>query len=236
MKKYFKYFNKIFAIGHHALDWYNKFCVSSSKIVPFIYCVAERPIILMTYDCSQHVKFLFAGQLIKRKGLDLLLKSMVSLPNDNYELNIIGDGKERHSLESFALLHNIRSTFHGTKKNKETIAEMESCDVLILPSRHDGWGAVINEALMAGMFVICSENCGAKELIHSGFNGLVFSHNKKGDLELSIQFCVRNIEKIRTERYNRLEWSKSINGKSVAKYMLESLVSDKTIAAPWKSL
>ena len=44
----------------------------------------------------------------------------------------------------------------------------------MLPSRFDGWGAVVNEALMVGTPVICSDRCGASDLIENGRNGYVF--------------------------------------------------------------
>lgn len=37
-------------------------------------------------------------------------------------------------------------------------------DILILPSIYDGWGAVVNEALQSGLYVISSNQCGAKDL------------------------------------------------------------------------
>jgi glycosyltransferase involved in cell wall biosynthesis len=44
----------------------------------------------------------------------------------------------------------------------------------VLPSRFDGWGAVVNEALMVGTPVICSDRCGASDVIENGRNGYVF--------------------------------------------------------------
>lgn len=42
---------------------------------------------------------------------------------------------------------------------------MENHDILILPSLHDGWGAVVNEAITMGLYIITSDKCGAKALI-----------------------------------------------------------------------
>src|SRR5262249_45925173 len=47
------------------------------------------------------------------------------------------------------------------------------CDVFILPSRHDGWGVVVNQALAAGLPIITSDAVGAGlDYVENGFNGL----------------------------------------------------------------
>jgi glycosyltransferase involved in cell wall biosynthesis len=180
------------------------------------------------------VKFLFVGGLIHRKGVDILLKSLLNI-NKEYCLDIIGDGEERTLLESYCRdkgLKNIR--FLGTKDNSEIRKLIQNYDVHILPSRHDGWGAVINEALMAGLFVLCSNNCGAQELIKNKFNGIVFSHKKKNDIENALLYCIENLDIIRNNREAIIAWSTCIEGKTLANYFVASLQSNKAITPPWK--
>jgi glycosyltransferase involved in cell wall biosynthesis len=53
-------------------------------------------------------------------------------------------------------------------------AVLRAADVLVLPSRHDGWGMVIAEATGFGKAVIASDACGATaHLIKQGWNGFV---------------------------------------------------------------
>lgn len=52
---------------------------------------------------------------------------------------------------------------------------MQHNDVLILPSLHDGWGAVVNEAMTLGLYVIVSDRCGAKALIADETDGLILN-------------------------------------------------------------
>ncbi len=48
-------------------------------------------------------------------------------------------------------------------------------DVFILPSRYDGWGVVVNQAIGAGLPVICSDAVGAGyDLVEPEVNGLRF--------------------------------------------------------------
>ena len=47
--------------------------------------------------------------------------------------------------------------------------------MFVLPSRHDGWGVVVNQAIAAGLPVICSDAVGAAaDLVSNGVNGYVF--------------------------------------------------------------
>ena len=48
-------------------------------------------------------------------------------------------------------------------------------DVFVLPSRYDGWGVVVNQAIGAGLPVICSDMVGAgHDLVDEDVNGLKF--------------------------------------------------------------
>src|SRR5262249_56320903 len=51
-------------------------------------------------------------------------------------------------------------------------------DVFVLPSRHDGWGVVVNQALAAGLPVITSDAVGAGlDLVEDGVNGICVAAN-----------------------------------------------------------
>ena len=50
--------------------------------------------------------------------------------------------------------------------------------VFVLPSRHDGWGVVVNQALAAGLPVITSDAVGAGlDLVENGVNGMCVAAN-----------------------------------------------------------
>ena len=63
--------------------------------------------------------------------------------------------------------------------------------MLILPSRNEPWGFVINEAIWAGLPIIASDKVGChKELV--GNNGIIFSHNDKFGLYEAIMDIKNN--------------------------------------------
>ena len=132
-------------------------------------------------------KIVFCGSLTKRKGVDVLIEALAGLEDDcfSYELTIVGDGPERSNLERLAqqsgVANNIR--FIGSKPVNQVNKILKQQDLLVLPSRYDGWRAVINEAMACSLAVIASDKVGSrKPLIKNGYNGFTFKSESPKDL------------------------------------------------------
>jgi glycosyltransferase involved in cell wall biosynthesis len=129
----------------------------------------ERPVIL------------FASKLQARKHADHLLEAYRSFianraPQDRPYLVIVGDGEQRAALEARALelgLEDVR--FAGFRNQSELPRFFQLADVFVLPSRHEPWGLIVNEAMAAGCPVIVSTDVGSHaDLITDGIEGCVF--------------------------------------------------------------
>lgn len=59
---------------------------------------------------------------------------------------------------------------------------LQQGDVFVLPSRHEGFGLVLIEAMAAGLPVIAARTGGAAELVRDGVNGLTFEPDNPQDL------------------------------------------------------
>jgi len=122
--------------------------------------------------------FLFSGQLIQRKGVDLLLSafSRVAGRMDDVALLVLGDGPMRGSLEGMARKLGVgsRVKFEGHVRQADLPLKYAMADVFVFPTRYDGWGVVLNEACAAGLPIIATEAAGAAaELVCEGENGFV---------------------------------------------------------------
>lgn len=162
-----------------------------SRIVPFLHLVDNTPLQHAPVQ-RDHKEILYVGQLIMRKRVDLLLTAFSRLDTPTARLRVIGKGEEEQSLKQMADKLGIanRVSFEPGMPNAQIVAAMAAADVLVLPSRFDGWGAVVNEALMVGTPVICSDRCGASDLIENGRNGYVFeAGNADALLECLHSFC-----------------------------------------------
>lgn len=149
-------------------------------------------------------------------------------------MNIVGDGEKRRELEALLKKSEINAYFLGTMPMKDIPNEMQKNDVLVLPSLYDGWGAVVNEALTQGLYVVCSDKCGAKDLLHDKKLGVKFKNNKSNDLSNVLEDITKNIDVIRLNRQYRSKWSKkSISGIAISKYLIDCL-GNKATNCPWK--
>jgi glycosyltransferase involved in cell wall biosynthesis len=126
---------------------------------------------------------LFASKLQERKCCGDLLTALALLqarrpPLLRPYLLIVGDGEERQKLEQQAshdseLRRAVR--FLGFRNQTELPRYFDLCDVFVLPSRHEPWGLVVNEAMNAGRAVIVSDDVGCqRDLVREGETGAVF--------------------------------------------------------------
>jgi glycosyltransferase involved in cell wall biosynthesis len=112
---------------------------------------------------------LYVGQLIPRKGVDLLLDAAARLQEEgfSFSLLLVGDGPERSSLERRADELGLRSVhFHAPQSSSQIPALYRTGDVLVFPTLEDVWGLVVNEALWSGVPALVSIYAGcAGELV-----------------------------------------------------------------------
>lgn len=121
---------------------------------------------------------LFVGRLIEAKRPVDLLNGFQRLPVDvikNTNLIYIGDGPLKSELAS-RVLKEYTVHFLGWVKDSELLARiMLSSNIFVLPSGHEPWGAVVNEAMASGLIVITSDQVGAsKDMIVNGENGYMY--------------------------------------------------------------
>lgn len=127
--------------------------------------------------------FLFCGQMIARKGLDLLLAAFETLPS-NVRLLLVGREAELpQMLGKLSDSTRQRIEYAGFQPPEALPAFFARSDVFVLPSRHDGWGVVVNQALGAGLPIVASDQVGAaRDLVTPGFNGEIFRDGDVADL------------------------------------------------------
>lgn len=117
---------------------------------------------------------LFASKLQERKCCGDLIEAHRMLAEPRPYLLIAGDGEERQKLERQAAGGpDVR--FLGFCNQTELPRLFDLCHVFVLPSRHEPWGLVVNEAMNAGRAVIVSDDVGCQEdLVRDGETGAIF--------------------------------------------------------------
>ena len=111
-------------------------------------------------------RLLAVGRLAREKGLDTLLRAAETLP---VEVVLAGTGPEEARLRALAG-ENVR--FLGHIERDAVAGLYADADVVVMPSRSDPWGMVLNEAASAGRPLVSTDAAGAAhELIEDGLNG-----------------------------------------------------------------
>lgn len=179
----------IIATGRLAQQQYETHFGSERPIYSLPYLVCPEPFLQIeraAIRAPNGVCFLACGELIPRKGTDVLIKAFAraaqSLPN--ISLKIVGDGPEKNTLMG-RVPEKIRNrvTFTGLVPFGERIKPFVWSDVFVHPARHDGWGVVIQEALSAGLPVIATRQTGAAfDLVEEGKNGFLIEADDEDQL------------------------------------------------------
>ena len=146
---------------------------------------------------DRQVVFLFCGQMIARKGVDLLLAAFQRL-GGSARLLLVGREAELPSLLApLPPAVRERIVYAGFQPPEELPRFFAQADVFVLPSRYDGWGVVVNQAIGAGLPVVCSDMVGAgHDLVEDGANGLKFRAGDTDSLTEKMERFVREPEVI----------------------------------------
>jgi len=133
---------------------------------------------------SGPLMLLYAGNVIRQKGLHILLQALRQLPAQNFQLTVAGrlDMEPAYVKSIQAAIRQLRLqdqvTLAGPMNNIQMLRMYKSHHVFVLPSVNEAYGIVYLEAQQFGMPVIGTTMGGAGEIITNGKNGYLI---KPGD-------------------------------------------------------
>jgi glycosyltransferase involved in cell wall biosynthesis len=212
------------AMGQLGVRWFQSVGYAPSRLFPFAY-VTESPIVASESRIEKNadiLRILYLGQIIERKDGVTAIRALSGLPASNWQFEVYGNGADlpRWKLEADESGVAERIRFYPAVANNEIGNLFESADILLLPSKWDGWGAVVNEALMCGVPVVCSDRCGAADLLREPWRGSIFKAGSvdslRGALHTWIERSIIEESKLRIRK-----WSSAIEGPQAALYLVE---------------
>lgn len=157
-------------------------------------------------------KFLFVGRLTEQKNVPLLISAFkIHLANSPLsELHIYGSGRLEKSLQFSTVDVSNNVFWHGRSPRLNEIMRSYSC--LILPSRYEGFGLVLLEAMQNGLPILAANTSAIPEVIGIDHPGL-FSIQEAVFLSEKLQeFCSSKLpEKILKYQQKRLKLFNPIN-------------------------
>lgn len=154
----------------------NTFICHSGVPSSFVFKDVKR-----TFDTTSN--YLFVGLLVKRKHPFELVKALELSKENDFSLNIIGEGAEKKTIEEYLqekpyLIQHVH--FLGRVSREEVGKQMQKSDVFCMISKDEAFGLVYLEAMASGCITIASRDEGVDGVIVNGENGFLC---KAGDVD-----------------------------------------------------
>jgi glycosyltransferase involved in cell wall biosynthesis len=198
-------------IGKDSKDYYRHYGVEESRLVHAPYGVdndfwrrgrekwrGRRELLRARIGVpDERPVIVFAGKLIDAKEPLLLLEAFSRVRRRRpCALLFAGDGPLRPELERRIGRHAIADVhIAGFLNQSEMPRAYVAGDLLVLPSRDEPWGLVVNEAMNFGLPVVVTDRVGcAKDLVEPGVNGAVVPSGDGAALEAEIERLVADAE------------------------------------------
>jgi len=177
--------------------------------------------------CSDLNKFVYAGDLIKRKNPIALIYAIKDVyPNKNYHITYVGKGAEeaniRITIDSFKINDNI--SFIGHIPRNDLLQIFDDSDCFIMISKGEAFGLVYLEAMGRGCITIGSRNEGIDGVIQHSINGFLCEAGNPNELS----DIIRQINSLTpAERkqisQNAITTAKELNDFSAARVYINAL-------------
>lgn len=145
----------------------------------------ERGLLLRSPSLTP--RYLYVGRLAIEKNIDAMLYAFKKVHTElnDAELIIVGTGTEEPRLRAMVEHLNLSASvkFSGALKGNDLYTQYSNATCLVLPSKSEPWGLVVNESLHYGCPVIVSQHCGCvPELVIDGETGYTFNPDDPAEL------------------------------------------------------
>jgi len=140
---------------------------------------------------------LTVGRLIKRKGIDQLIRAFSLLDGslrEKYKIRIIGEGPEKEHLTSLARRLNIqdRVEFSGVVQGKALIDAYNRAKIFALTSFNEGMSNTVLEAMACGLPVLGTDIRGINDIIQNGEEGFLVPPRDPRKTSLALEKLLSN--------------------------------------------
>lgn len=147
---------------------------------------------LKKYVLKNKIVLLYVGRLAPEKGLINFLKNISTelKKNDSLKIVLVGDGSEKGQIKELRKEKNLEKKIilPGRFENLELYSWYVCASGFFLPSTFEPYGAVVNEALIFGRRVLCSQFAGATSILNSDISVIFNPLNESDSVEKFKQF------------------------------------------------
>lgn len=161
-------------------------------------------------------RLLYVGNLTKRKGVDLIPKIMSELGPD-FELHYTSGLRTSDTLSKIP-----NATSLGRLSEKQLVDEYRRADVLLFPTRFEGFGYAVAEAMACGTPVVTTNCSSLPELVDDGVNGVLCPIDNVEAFVSAIQNLATNPERLVTMGQKARE-------KAVSSFHMEKMIEGYSV-------
>ena len=159
----------------------------------------EKQTLRTQYGIREQHMLISVGQMIHRKGFDILLRAAAVL-DKSWGIYLVGGqpSDELRDLIEQLSLENVH--FVDFMPKEKLWSYYQAADLFVLPTRDDPWGLVVNEAMANGLPVITTTRCIAGlEMVEDGINGYLYEPEAVDRLKELMSECT-NMDMKRLEK------------------------------------
>lgn len=166
------------------------------------------------YDLFNKKTVLYVGRFTEVKNLESLIKAfnLSYRKHKDSVLILVGSGDLSNKLKNLVKKFNLdkKVLFPGRFEGLELLAWYKISDSFILPSIYEPFGAVINEALLAGCYSAVSELAGGSSLIINGQNGLTFNPFSINEISSSLDHLLERPKQVNKKSLMAINYEETI--------------------------
>ncbi len=151
----------------------------------------ERP----SLQPKDKFRIVMVGRLMhEKKGQDLLLRAVAQINDSQIDVTLIGEGESMDYLQNLTQELKLTKQVHFLgKQTQEYIAtHLKDYDLFVQPSRYEGFGLTVAEAMAAQVPVLVSAGQGPAEVCCGETYGWVFENGNVSDLVDKISYIQQN--------------------------------------------
>lgn len=152
------------------LAWRYALNPGQTRVIPN-YVLADGMVV--TSEGRDPHTVLYAGQLVARKRVDVLIEAVAADElRGKVKLKIVGEGREEKRLRELAQRLHAPVEFSSRVPHRELMTLMECCTLYAQASELEGHPKTVLEAMAAGAPVLVAASPGLAEVIDHGSSGI----------------------------------------------------------------
>lgn len=135
------------------------------------------------------------GRYIAQKGFDLLLDafSLIAKEMPSWTLKIYGEGQDRNILEQKIKTYHLEQQVSLCPVSSQIKQVFLESSLLVFPSRYEGFGLVLTEAMECGLPCISFDcECGPREIIDQGETGFLVKNGNVIEFAQKMKILMTN--------------------------------------------